>query len=470
MPIIAAVILGVCAMAFPQVAPWSLAICFLAGLVNVWVSESPIERVIRILVSLLLCLAATSVLLPAPLATALLASSALVRKRPDLAACVLLLQTAGIASLQAILSDEIYALGIEAAGPSIAASLFLLIFTPVISWSLLTLALAPAFVAYVVQDFVISPLHLMLICSLFPIAISAKVASREFTFARQRWKKIAQLTIVFLLTIGWVITPPRIPADNYFFLPQAPQAFEEKFYQNYSEALIFSGLSFKEAKDFESIPNNSLVLLPWITASIEGELGIHRLLTIKKLASERKWTIIVVGEHTNMGGVKDRLHTLVGRDVLRSDLTVPPKNSDHSGPLHIGDFRAWPHVAIFNRGASVRVSRLFDRVLLEGDGWWAEPDIGEWLWVGDYLWQPTDRDGRLPLAASFDSDGARWVIVGDTSAFTNRQLFADPRAVLQMLEMATLWPLFIKDFILLALGIFCIIGMPAMAAYCFPIL
>ena len=193
------------------------------------------------------------------------------------------------------------------------------------------------------------------------------------------------------------------------------------------------------------------------------------MLTIKKLASERKWTIIVVGEHTNMGGVKDRLHTLVGRDVLRSDLTVPPKNSDHSGPLHIGDFRAWPHVAIFNRGASVRVSRLFDRVLLEGDGWWAEPDIGEWLWVGDYLWQPTDRDGRLPLAASFDSDGARWVIVGDTSAFTNRQLFADPRAVLQMLEMATLWPLFIKDFILLALGIFCIIGMPAMAAYCFPI-
>lgn len=93
-----------------------------------------------------------------------------------------------------------------------------------------------------------------------------------------------------------------------------------------------------------------------------------------------------------------------------------------------------------------------DRILLAGDGWWAEPDIGEWLWVGDYVWQPSDRGGRLSLALSADIGGARWVVLGDNTPFINSQLIADPRPAIRILELATLWPAFILDFYLLALG------------------
>jgi hypothetical protein len=87
-------------------------------------------------------------------------------------------------------------------------------------------------------------------------------------------------------------------------------------------------------------------------------------------------------------------------------------------------------------------------VLLEGDGWWSEPDIGEWLWVGDYVWGTSDRAGRLPLAASADIGGARWIVIGDNSLFINSQIVADPRPILTLLGMATLWPAVFRDFFL----------------------
>ena len=120
--------------------------------------------------------------------------------------------------------------------------------------------------------------------------------------------------------------------------------------------------------------------------------------------------------------------------------------------------QAWPPNALLNRGATVEVQSLFDRILLAGDGWWAEPDIGEWLWVGDYIWQPTDRHGRIVMAASMEDGNARWVVVGDTSPFINQQLISDPRAAVKILELATLWPLLIRDIGILFVGIVFILG------------
>jgi hypothetical protein len=109
----------------------------------------------------------------------------------------------------------------------------------------------------------------------------------------------------------------------------------------------------------------------------------------------------------------------------------------------------------------VRSASLFDRVLLAGDGWWAEPDIGEWLWVGDYVWQPGDRLGRLSLVMSSDIGGARWVVVGDNTPFINSQLVADPRPAIRILEMATLWPAFLNDLFLLVLCCFLLSRFPS---------
>jgi hypothetical protein len=107
----------------------------------------------------------------------------------------------------------------------------------------------------------------------------------------------------------------------------------------------------------------------------------------------------------------------------------------------------------------VPISTLTTKVLLAADGWWAEPDIKEWLWVGDYMWRTGDRAGRLALAAVSDINGARWVIVGDNSMFVNQQLFADPRAAKHLLHAATLWPAFLHDILLVMVAAGLVIGL-----------
>jgi len=167
----------------------------------------------------------------------------------------------------------------------------------------------------------------------------------------------------------------------------------------------------------------------------------------------RRWTLILGGEHTDMQGVASRVAQIVGREVLRADLSVPTGNADISGRLRGTDFRPWPFDAVLNRGGSVSASRPADRVLLSGDGWWAEPDIGEWLWAGDYIWQRGDRRGRLGLVVAVDDGGARFVVIGDNSSFINRMIIADPRPVLRLLDMSTLWPSFSVDMALLTLSL-----------------
>jgi hypothetical protein len=110
---------------------------------------------------------------------------------------------------------------------------------------------------------------------------------------------------------------------------------------------------------------------------------------------------------------------------------------------------------MLNRGASVQINNLTDKVLLSGEGWWAEKNIGEWLWVGDYIWQSTDRNGRLPLASLTVDGNARWIVLGDSTPFLNRVLLSDPRPAKMFMQLATLWPLFIKDALLVLLAFAC---------------
>ena len=198
-------------------------------------------------------------------------------------------------------------------------------------------------------------------------------------------------------------------------------------------------------------PRAVLYYYPWLTQPLGGSQRPLLDSLLGKLARERRWTVIIGGEHTNLGGVADRVLLMSGQDLLRRDLTVPPTNGDNSGPLRSPDIRGWVHSAILNRGASVQIRSLADRVLLAGDGWWAEPDLGEWLWVGDYVWNYKERSGRLALAASFDVGGARWVVIGDNSPLINSQIIADPRAVLRLIELASLWPSLASDTLIVAL-------------------
>lgn len=151
---------------------------------------------------------------------------------------------------------------------------------------------------------------------------------------------------------------------------------------------------------------------------------------------------------------------IAGRPYLRDDLSVPLGNTDDSGQMRTADIRAWYPEAMLNRGASVDVWSPLNRVLLSGDGWWAEPNIGEWLWVGDYMWQASDRHGRLVMAATADEGRARWVILGDTGPFINQQLVSDPRPAARILELASLWPLFLRDVGLVIAAAVIVFGLP----------
>ena len=164
----------------------------------------------------------------------------------------------------------------------------------------------------------------------------------------------------------------------------------------------------------------------------------------------------MAGEHTNYGNIRDRIEKISGRKLLLSDLTVPPGNQDQSGPLRGGGITPWPVDAILNRGASVPPSKLRSRVLLAGDGWWAEPDLKEWLWAGDYIFRSDDRSGPIPLATATDDGAARWIVVGDSSPFINQQIIADPRPLILLLQLSTLWPAFLRDALiaLLVAGVF----------------
>lgn len=450
-------VLGVAAFTLPELAPWSLLLALAAALL-LPAGTMGKPRLIAAVLAASLFVGIAGGLLPVALVTAVLAAFAVAGHHAPMALTILLLQSSYGATLEALLGNALFQGNLEAAAPGLLGASAVVLAT--MSWRpwRMLLALLPLPLVYGGVALGFSPYGLMTLGAVPGLLLAAWVPKARETDTL-RTPKVVALVLLAAGLAGWLLTPPKLPAASYVLLPGAMESPEGKFYRNYAEVLGFSGLNAYVIESPETIPENSVVLLPWLTASDrEDAPSLER---IRMLALERGWVVVMVGEHTNMGGVAERVATVAGRPMLRNDLSVPPGNTDDSGPMRVGSLRAWPPEAIFNRGASVEVHSLLDRVLLAGDGWWAEPDIGEWLWVGDYRWRPGDRHGRLVMAASADEGRARWVVVGDTGPFINQQLVTDPRSAAQLLQMATLWPLFLRDAGLAAMGLLFLFGWPA---------
>lgn len=237
--------------------------------------------------------------------------------------------------------------------------------------------------------------------------------------------------------------------DFFYYLPENVEAYEAKFFKNYSQALRFSNKDFKKLNSIKDLQDNSLLLLPWVSDLDKN--FINMLQQIKD--SKKKLTIIIAGEHTNYLGSQKMINQLVGKDILNNDLTVPRGNTDNSGFVRSIDFREWPSKSILNRGSSIS-SGLFDKTLMSGDLWFSEPNINEWLWVGDYNWQPSEKIGRLPLATITNKKNLTFLIFGDNSFLMNFQIIADPTPLMRVINMSTIIPLIINDFIIFLLIIF----------------
>lgn len=450
-------VLGVAAFTIPELAPWSLLLALAAALL-LPAGTIGKPRLIAAVLAASLFVGIAGGLFPVALVTAVLAAFAVAGHYAPMALTILLLQSSYGATLEALLGNALFQVNLEAAAPGLlGASAVILATMSWRPWQIL-LALLPLPLVYLGGALDFSPYGLMTLGAVPGLLLAARVPKARETNTLRTAKAVVLVLLAAGLA-GWLLTPPKLPAASYVLLPGAMDSPEGKFYRNYAEVLGFSGLNAYVIESPEAIPENSVVLLPWLTASDrEDAPSLER---IRTLALERGWVVVMVGEHTNMGGVAERVATVAGRPMLRNDLSVPPGNTDDSGPMRVGSLRAWPPDAIFNRGASVEVHSLLDRVLLAGDGWWAEPDIGEWLWVGDYRWQSGDRHGRLVMAASADEGRARWVVVGDTGPFINEQLVTDPQSAAQLLQIATLWPLFLQDAGLAVMGLLFLFGWPA---------
>ena len=430
---------GLSAFLLPESATLSILLVFATAATAIPKAKYPV-----IIISILVGLAALFLIIPAPLATAIIAAVALFFKgRKVEGVGVLLLQTSLVSSLEAILSDTLFKFHIEAAGPAILAGLILIFIQPKsITKKFLILFVIPL-VSYSLIPLVSNPSWLMIFSALPVLFIAYQSELKESLKSSVTILGI----VVMAVAISWIYSLPREFNKAYVLLPNATESPEFKYYENYAAASKFTGLDLIEVKNTQDIPANSLLVLPWLTESIDGD----HYAKLKSMANKRKWTVILVGEHTNMGGVLERVNALTGSDSLRDDLTSPPESRDNSGPLRTSSLITWPQTALLNRGASVAIHSPFDKVLLSGDGWWSEKNIGEWLWVGDYVWQSNDRNGRLGLIANIVDKGAHWIVVGDSSPFLNKAMLADPRPLKSIIKMASLWPTFFRDLLLVLL-------------------
>lgn len=444
---------GVAACTMPLLAPWHLLTVAVAALAMTLCAAPKVRPVVILLgvASLFLVLLGH---LPSPLAASVLAASALgLTRRLGLAVSILFLNLSTIGSAQALLSDALNVGAMEAAAPALLASFALIVADcrrPQVLISIFGGGLS-ALAVWVSLQIAKDPASVLALGAL-PITIAAILVGSVGEQARRYAFPVAFFFCMALAT--WVGMPPRTTQEIWILLPDAPDAYEAGFFANYVESLKFAGVQVKQAATPEAIPSGSTLLLPWLTAALPGEERIGRL------ARERRWTVIAAAEHTNYGDVATRINALAGRHLLRRDLTSPPGNTDDSGPLRMPSLQAWPHETTLNRGASVAITSLADKILLQGDGWWAEPDLKEWLWVGDYVWRWEDRAGRLALAVVSDIEGARWIVIGDNSLLVNQQLIADPRGFMVLLQAASLWPAFTQDLILAAFAAALLMGFP----------
>lgn len=363
---------------------------------------------------------------------------------------ILLLQTSLVASTDAVLANALAEFHVESASSSLVCLgvVGIVLCSKKLLKHLLVTAFFVSLSAYFGYFIAASPLQAMGLTVTPLIYISYVLAYRSIVPSYLRLSGASLLVLVALVTASWIAMPPHQPDSRYLLLQDIGEEPEAKFYRSYKNVLDYTGLGFKIAQTPEEIPFGSLVLLPWQTKEFDAD-DDQFINHYRQIAQRENFLTVLVGEHDNMNGAAERINKFVGKIVINDDLTVPPSNRDESGLLRIADIKGWSPNAVLNRGASIKIHTPFDKPLLSGDGWWLEPNLKEWLWVGDYRWQPFNQYGRIILSGAYRSNGATWVVLGDSGPFLNLQILSDSPLTEHFLEVATLYPGFAKDLLLL---------------------
>ncbi len=445
-----AAVAGISASVFPIVVPWAL-LPLLVAIASVGGAIFFLRRSYGLLPIVgLVMLAALGGVISLPLATALASIAALsiaaTAGARRLAYVILALQFSYVATIEALISGELAIWRLESGAPPLLACTAVLCVNRSHWKIVLCGAIVTVVVAWIARVMGLPPPAIQAMAAVPVLAVGAITVMRN----AQR-SAGAGVVLCSILACTWVLTLPNVrsASDVHLILPRAPEAPEARHFSGIEEGLRFAGLRVTVPAELEQIPKGAFVLLPWLSSELADDEGAFGL-RFRQLANLRHWTVLMFGEHTGMGNLDVRAEMLADQAMFRRDLTVPPGNGDISGPLRSSDMLAWPNAAVLNRGATTRPSNVRSRILLSADGWWADEDLSEWLWLGDYRWRSEDRGGRLSLAhATRGNGGATWIAVGDTSPALTRQLVADPRPFLRLLELATLVPALLLDIMLL---------------------
>ena len=241
---------------------------------------------------------------------------------------------------------------------------------------------------------------------------------------------------------------PKFPSETVFFLKT-----QTGYFENYQEILNFSGIKAHVTNDISFPKKNAFVIVPDLSVNNYTNKDLDNLRT---QAISKNWTVILLGEHNNLNDVSSRISYLTGQHLLADDLMVPRQNTNNNGLLRSGSLFGWNPKTEINRGATPLVSSLLYKVLLSSDDWWRESTISSKLWVGDFIKDPSDKSGRLPIVISSDSTDVRWVVVSDSSPFLNSFVITSPSSIKELIFLSTYIPVLLKDFLLFFLLLFCV--------------
>lgn len=432
-------LIGLCNYLFPSISYINFLLILVTITLGIYILENKFYKLIWIISSLFGLFLILSNILTISIYLVILVSLLLIKIHNRLDSSIILiliLQLTFTQTLETLLSQSLLIFHLETLGPSLIVSILIFIFNykkilPIF-FTLILMIIFSKLSQYC------NPISSMIVISL-PTLFYALWINLYKNTEKNLYKEFIILTMFMSI---WFFHPPKSTEKIYVLFPNTQNVYESKYFENYSKVLKFANIDAIETKDFSNIPNNSTILIPWVSDKIENYEKLN------KFAKERKLTLILGGEHTNYNNIKTIINQITGYDLLSDDLTTPIDNSDYSGILRSNSIYPMPNKSIINRGASVHIPSFDSVVLFSGDGWWAEPNINEWLWVGDYSWEYGDRRGRLPLAININESGANFIVVGDNSFFVNFHLISNNDVIKCFINFATLWPVFINDFLI----------------------
>ncbi len=311
--------------------------------------------------------------------------------------------------------------------------LFIMAISRLVSLGNLSISIVFSFaISYFCQYYDIYPNYSSILIGL-PAVLSVYFAEPKVI----KIKLVEILSLIGLFFAGFYfivsISLVNIPLNIKFWIPNEPHS-SGSYYENYEQVLRMSGFkNFSIINNISDIAADDFIVFPY-AAHPNFEETIENILN---LYYSKSLKIVVVGDHTNLGGVAKSLSYVKSPILLNSDTTIPPLNSDFLGWVGSSGLQVSQNAAI-NRGASIKSNSVFVIPLLWITGGHLENDISSDGRLGDYLYRDYEYNGPYSImAAGGGVDAPSWIVFGDNTPFLNEFIAVNPGILAEILVISS---------------------------------